>query len=99
MGGRIAEVTVRGGDRVTQGQVVARSDDAELRAQLAAAQASTQAAKEQVKQAQLQLQVVASQIQEARQNRQQDQGDSQGRISQATATIAMVREQESGTIV
>ena len=99
VGGRIAEVTVREGDRVTQGQVVARLDDAELRAQLAAAQASTQAAKEQVKQAQLQLQVVASQIQEAQQNRQQDQGDSQGRISQATAAIAMVREQESGTIV
>ena len=64
VGGRIATVTVREGDAVQAGQVIARLDDAELQAQLEAAQARVMAAQQQVNQAQLQVSVVESQIQE-----------------------------------
>jgi HlyD family secretion protein len=46
--GRVQEVTVREGDLITQGQVVARIDDAELRAQLLRAEAETASAQSDV---------------------------------------------------
>jgi HlyD family secretion protein len=88
VGGRIAEVAVREGDRVEPGQVVARLDDAELKAQLEAAQARVAAAQQQVSQAQLQVSVVESQIQEAQLTLQQAQGDTAGRVSQSQAAVA-----------
>lgn len=88
VGGRIAEVTVREGDVVQVGQVVARLDDAELAAQLEAAQAQVAGAQQQVNQAQLQVSVVESQIQEAQLTRQQAQGDTAGQVSQSQASVA-----------
>ncbi|MGG6241122.1 HlyD family secretion protein [Nodosilinea sp. AN01ver1] len=92
-GGRIAEVTVREGDRVEAGQVVARLDDAELQAQLEAAQARVTAAQQQVNQAQLQVAVVESQIDETQLTRQQAQGDAAGRVNQSEASVAAARAQ------
>lgn len=97
VGGRILEVTVREGDTVAVGQVVARLDDAALQAQLAAAQAQVAAAQQQVNQAQLQVSVVESQIQEAQLALQQAQGDTSGRVSQATAQVAAAQAQLAET--
>jgi HlyD family secretion protein len=88
VGGRIAEVSVREGDRVTRGQVIARLDDAEVQAQLAAAQARELAAQQQVNQAQLQISIIESQIQETQLALQQSQSDAAGRVSQSEASVA-----------
>lgn len=93
VGGRVASVAVREGDRVQAGQVVARLDDAELRAELAAATASLTAAQQQANQAQLQASVVESQIQEAELNLQQAQGNTAGQVSQAEASVATAQAQ------
>lgn len=93
VGGRVAEITVREGDRVTSGQIIARLDDAELQAQLAAAQARTAAAQQQVNQAQLQISVIASQIQEMQLTLQQSQGDATGRVNQSAAAVAAAQAQ------
>ncbi|MBW4481038.1 MAG: HlyD family efflux transporter periplasmic adaptor subunit [Tildeniella torsiva UHER 1998/13D] len=93
VGGRIAEITVREGDAVQVGQVVARLDDAELQAQLAATEAQVAAARQQVNQAQLQVAVVESQIQEAQLTLQQSQGETAGRVSQSEASVAAAQAQ------
>lgn len=92
-GGRIAEVTVREGDRVAPGQVIARLDSAELQARLEGTQARVAAAQQQVNQAQLQIAVLESQIQETQLARQQSQGDATGRINQSEATVAAAQAQ------
>lgn len=93
VGGRIADVTVREGDTVQPGQVIARLDDAELQAQLEAAQANVVAAQQQVNQAQLQISVIESQIQEAQLALQQSQGDAAGRVNQSEASVAAAQAQ------
>jgi HlyD family secretion protein len=93
VGGRIAAVTVREGDAVQAGQVIARLDDAELQAQLEAAQARVAAAQQQVNQAQLQVSVVDSQIQETQLARQQSEGEAAGRVTQSEASVAAARAQ------
>lgn len=93
VGGLVSTVTVREGDTVQQGQVIAQLDDKELQAQLAAAKASSGAAQQQVTQAQLQLDVINSQIREAQLTRQQAQGDASGRVNQAEATVATAQAQ------
>ena len=93
VGGRVAEITVREGDRVMAGQVIAQLDDAELRAQLKAAQARVAAAQQQVSQAELQIAVIASQIREAQLALQQSQGDAAGRVNQSAATVAAAQAQ------
>lgn len=92
-GGRVESVTVREGDRVQQGQVIARLDDDELQAAYAAAQASVIAAQQQMQQAQSQIQVIQSQIQEAELVLQQSEGQTAGQVSQAEATVATAQAQ------
>lgn len=92
-GGRIESVAVREGDRVQQGQVIARLDDDELQAEYAAAQASVAAAQQQQRQAQSQIQVIQSQIQEAQLVLQQSEGQTAGQVSQAEATVATAQAQ------
>ncbi len=91
--GRIERMTVREGDRVTQGQVIAQLDDAELKAELAAAGAQVATAQQQVKQAQLQLAVVDSQIAELELTRSQSTAEASGRIQAAAATVATAQAQ------
>jgi HlyD family secretion protein len=93
VGGRIASIAVREGDRVKQGQVIAQLDDAELKAQLAGAKARLNAAQQQVNQARLQIEVIQSQIKEAQLNLQQSAEDATGRINQAEATVAAAEAQ------
>jgi HlyD family secretion protein len=86
--GRIEEVTVREGASVTKGQLLAKLDDDELRAQLKGAEAKIKAAKEQQENARLQVAVIESQLTEAQLKIQQSEGDTVGRVSQATAQVA-----------
>jgi HlyD family secretion protein len=85
--GKILEVTVREGDTVTTGQVIARLDDAQVRARedqaraaLADAQAKMQGARDQI--AVLQEQLRQSQVQTG-----QSTMDAEGRIRQAQADL------------
>lgn len=95
VGGRINFVAVREGDRVRQGQVLVRLDDAELQAQFQKATARIAAAQQQVEQAQLQIDIATSQIQESKLEVQQASGDAQGRILQAEANVAASEAQLS----
>lgn len=81
--GKILEVTVREGDTVSAGQVIARLDDAQVRAQedaaraaLADAQAKSQGARDQI--AVLQQQLAQNQVETS-----QSSMDAEGRIRQA----------------
>ena len=85
--GKILEVTVREGDTVTAGQVIARLDDAQVRARedqaraaLADAQAKAQAARDQI--AVLQEQLRQNQLQTG-----QSTMDAEGRVRQAQADL------------
>jgi HlyD family secretion protein len=91
--GRIETLTVREGDRVQQGEVIAQLDDAELQAQLDGATARLTSAQQQQQQAQLQIAVVQSQIQAAQLTRQQTTGEAGGRIAQAEADVATAEAQ------
>ncbi|MDX2217212.1 MAG: efflux RND transporter periplasmic adaptor subunit [Oculatellaceae cyanobacterium bins.114] len=100
--GRVEEVTVREGAEVKQGDILVRMDDEELQAQLQGAIAALQAAQQQEASARLQVSVLESQIAEAQLTLQQSRGDTQGRISQAEATvasaIAQLRETEAQAV-
>ena len=85
--GKILEVTVREGDTVTAGQVIARLDDAQVRARedqaraaLVDAQAKSQAARDQI--AVLQDQLRQNQLQTG-----QSTTDAEGRVRQAQADL------------
>lgn len=86
--GRVDYITVREGDQVRRGQVIARLADEEIQAQLRGAAAQITAAEQRASQTRLGLAVIQSQIQEAQLNRQQSLGDAQGRIAQAEANVA-----------
>jgi HlyD family secretion protein len=85
--GKILEITVREGDTVTAGQVIARLDDAQVRARedaaraaLTNAQAKMQGARDQI--AVLQEQLRGNQLQTA-----QSTTDAEGRVRQAEADL------------
>lgn len=93
VGGRIELITVREGDRVQQGQVIARLDDAEIRAALSGAVARLAAAEQRVSQALLQIAVIESQIDEAKMTQVQAEDDTAGRINAAQASVASAEAQ------
>jgi len=93
VGGRVASIAVREGNTVDRGQVIARLDDAEVRAQLQAARARVASARQQVTQARLQLDVLASQGVEAELALQQSQGDTVGQVRQSQASVAAAEAQ------
>jgi HlyD family secretion protein len=87
--GKILEVTVREGDTVTAGQVIARLDDAQVRAKedqaraaLASAQAKSQAARDQ-------LSVLQDQLRQNQLQTGQSAKDAEGRIRQAQADLTV----------
>lgn len=95
--GRIETITVREGQSVQQGQMIAELDAAELEAQLTGAQARHQAARERERQAQLQLSVIQSQIREVTLLEEQAASDSSGRVAQAEANLAAAQAQAAQT--
>jgi len=88
--GKILEVTVREGDTVTTGQVIARLDDSQVRARedqaragLADAQAKSQVARDQIS-------VLQEQLQQNRFQTTQAGTDANGRVNQAQADLTVV---------
>ncbi len=86
--GRVEEVTVREGTAVTQGQLLVRLDDEEIRSALAAATSQVEAAKQREAAALLQISVLESQIADAQLNLQQSEGDTEGKVAEAEALVA-----------
>ncbi|MCT0217518.1 HlyD family efflux transporter periplasmic adaptor subunit [Synechococcus sp. CS-1329] len=93
IGGRVAEVTVREGERVKAGQLLVRLDDEEVRARLRGAQARLGSARQQLNQDRAQIDVLDSQIRESRLTVAQAEQDNLGRVGQARANLASAQAQ------
>ncbi|NEQ48131.1 MAG: HlyD family secretion protein [Leptolyngbya sp. SIOISBB] len=91
--GRVEFVAVREGDAVTEGQLIVRLDDDEVRAQLDEAKARVASAQQQEQQARLQIEVLQSQIRQAQLSLTQSEGDTAGQVSQAEANLATAQAQ------
>jgi HlyD family secretion protein len=85
--GKILEVTVREGDSVTAGQVIARLDDAQIRAQEQAARAALLDAQAKAQMANEQINVLQEQLHENQLQSTQSQMDAEGRVRQAQADL------------
>jgi HlyD family secretion protein len=85
--GKILEVTVREGDSVTAGQVIARLDDAQIRAQEQAARAALLDAQAKAQSANEQISVLQEQLHENQLQTTQSQMDAEGRVRQAQADL------------
>jgi HlyD family secretion protein len=86
--GRIQEVTVREGDKVTAGQVIARLDDAQLRARVEQAQSAVDQGEAKLLRARQQIPVLQAQLDQSRLAVNQAKLDAQGKVSQAQAQLA-----------
>lgn len=85
--GKIMEITVREGDLVTAGQVIARLDDAQVRAAEDAARAALADAQLKARSANEQISVLREQLNENQLQTTQSTTDSQGRVRQAQADL------------
>ena len=86
--GRIREITVREGDLVKAGQVIATLDDDQIKAREAQELAAVAQAESKVVEAQQQISILEAQLQESRLSVTQSQADAHGRVSQAQAEVA-----------
>jgi HlyD family secretion protein len=93
--GRINEITVREGDAVKAGQIIARLDDEQIRAREQQSEAMLRQAVAQVRQAQDAIAVLQKQLQQNEIAVGQSQTDSQGRVRQAEADLAVAEAQEA----
>jgi HlyD family secretion protein len=85
--GKILEITVREGDSVTAGQVIARLDDAQIRAQEQAARAALLDAQAKALSATEQIHVLQEQLHENQLQTGQSKTDAAGRVRQAQADL------------
>jgi HlyD family secretion protein len=85
--GKILEITVREGDSVSAGQVIARLDDAQIRAQEQAARAALLDAQAKAQSANLQINVLQEQLHENQLQTGQSKTDAAGRVRQAQADL------------
>jgi HlyD family secretion protein len=86
-GGKILEVTVREGDTVTAGQVIARLDDAQVRAREDQARAALTNAQAKMQGAHDQIAVLQEQLHENQLLTGQSTMDAEGRVRQAQADL------------
>jgi len=97
--GKIMEITVREGDSVTEGQVIARLSDAQVRAQEEAARAALLDSQQKARAANDQISVLQEQLRENQVQAVQSVRDAQGRVRQAqadlTASEADLAEQQA----
>jgi HlyD family secretion protein len=98
--GKILEVTVREGDAVTAGQVIARLDDAQVRAREDSARAALLDAQAKMQGARDQIAVLQEQLRENQLQTGQSTMDADGRVRQAqadlTAAEADLVQQQAG---
>jgi HlyD family secretion protein len=85
--GKILEVTVREGDTVTVGQVIARLDDAQVRAKEDAARAALADAQAKSRAASDQIATLQEQLKQNQQQTEQSKTDAAGRVRQAQADL------------
>lgn len=93
VGGRIREITVREGDRVAAGQVIALLDDDQVRSREEAAEFAVRQAEARVARAQQQIAVLERQREQSRLGIEQARLDARGRVDQAAAQVAAARAQ------
>lgn len=91
--GRIREITVREGDRVTAGQVIATLDDDQVRAREEQAQAAVTSAESRVTRAQQQIAVYQEQLNQQDIGFEQARLDARGRVAQAESQVSAAEAQ------
>jgi HlyD family secretion protein len=91
--GRIREITVREGDHVTAGQVIATLDDAQLKAREEQAQIAAGQAEMRITRAEQQIAVLSEQENQSQLGIEQSKQDAQGRVRQAEAQVAQAEAQ------
>lgn len=91
--GRIREITVREGDSVQAGQVIAVLDDEQIRAREEQATAAVRQAEARVKLAEHQIAVLEEQLRQSRLGVDQARVDAQGRVNEAEAKLAAAEAQ------
>jgi HlyD family secretion protein len=91
--GRIREITVREGDRVEAGQIVAVLDDEQIRAREQQAAAAVRQAEARVRLARHQITVLEEQLRQSELGVDQARADVQGRVAEAEARLAAAEAQ------
>jgi HlyD family secretion protein len=91
--GRIRQLTVREGDRVQAGQVIAVLDDEQVRAREQQAAAAVRQAEARVRLAQHQITVLNEQVRQGEYSIDQARADAQGRVSEAEGRLAAAEAQ------
>ena len=86
--GRIREITVREGDHVKVGQLIAVIDDEQVNAREEQEESKVQQAEARLRSAQQQVSVLQAQLEESNIGVDQAKVDAQGRVSQAEAQVA-----------
>ena len=86
--GRIREITVREGDHVKVGQLIAVIDDDQVNAREEQEESKVQQAEARLRSAQQQVSVLQAQLEESNIGVDQAKVDAQGRVSQAEAQVA-----------
>ena len=81
--GRIREITVREGDRVEAGQVIAVLDDAQIRAREQQSEAAVRQAQARVRLSQHQITVLREQLRQSEMSVGQSRTDAEGRVHEA----------------
>jgi len=92
-GGRIKEITVREGDHVAAGQVIATLDDDQVRAREEQAQAAATGAQTRVTRAQQQIAVYQEQLNQSNLGVEQARLDARGRVTQAESQVSQAEAQ------
>jgi HlyD family secretion protein len=91
--GRIREITVREGDPVQAGAVIAVLDDEQIRAREQQAMAAVRQAEARVKLSQHQIGVLEEQLRQSQLGVDQSRSDAQGRVSEADGKLAAAEAQ------
>jgi HlyD family secretion protein len=93
IGGRIREITVREGDRVEAGALIAVLDDEQIRAREQQALAAVRQAEARVRLAGHQIAVLQEQLRQSELGVDQARADAQGRVNEAEARLAAAEAQ------
>jgi len=93
LAGRIREITVREGDHVEAGQVLAVLDDAQIRAREQQSEAMVRQAEARVRLSQHQVTVLGEQLRQSEIGVGQARADAEGRVNEAEARLAAAEAQ------
>ena len=91
--GRIREITVREGDRVQDGQVIAVLDDEQVRAREDQAGAAVRQAEARARLSQHQIEILEEQLRQSRLGVDQARADAEGKVNEAEGRLAAAEAQ------